>query len=297
MTFEVNSTPPIETMEIDDADWLTRKAYLNFTERDAQLLESLHEQLVTTTDSFVADFYAHLAKFPQLKALLGDEHAAKRLRRIQAMYFDSLTAGAYEKGYLSDRLHIGVTHQRIGLEPKWYLGAYCHYLNVLRPVVFRMYADNSALASDTFGALTKIVFLDLTLSMDTYIFAHTRSLRKLKDYAESIITAVPVALIVVDLAHSIVSMNRFGGDMFAVDETKIVGSPLSDLIASQELAQYVANTLIDGEAHMDVSVRLSDENGVRSFLVSITPIANRSARVVEAEAGALLTIEDISHRV
>jgi hypothetical protein len=52
------------------------------------------------------------------------EDGLERLKQTQAAYFDSLTAGDYGPDYILHRLRVGIVHQRIGLGPQWYWGAY-----------------------------------------------------------------------------------------------------------------------------------------------------------------------------
>ncbi len=75
------------------------------------------------------------------------EDALLRLKHKQSAYFERLTAGEYGARYVRDRLRVGVAHQRIGLEPKWYLGGYNTYLGLLfsRLWDFRGAADRSTL--------------------------------------------------------------------------------------------------------------------------------------------------------
>ena len=69
------------------------------------------------------DFYAHLLTFEKTRRFITDAQSLDRLKRTQAAYFESLTAGDYGPEYVLHRLRVGITHQRIGLAPQWYLGA------------------------------------------------------------------------------------------------------------------------------------------------------------------------------
>jgi signal transduction histidine kinase len=66
-------------------------------------------------------------------------------------------------------LKIGQVHDRIGLTPQWYLGAYSLYLNLLQPLVLREFRNSPADADAVLSVLTKVVFLDIQLAIDAYI--------------------------------------------------------------------------------------------------------------------------------
>ncbi len=148
-----------------------RKAFLDFSERDAALLKTLHERLHGRSADFIQDFYRHLMVFDETRALLDDPATVERLKRSQTSYFDSLTAGDYEWDYVRNRLRVGVVHERVGLEPQWYIGAYNKYLGGLLPYVWRLMGPDERTVLDTVRALQKIVLFDMGLALETYIHA------------------------------------------------------------------------------------------------------------------------------
>ena len=115
---------------IDEAEVAERKAFLELGDEDVHLLTELHGLLAHTDirESFLDAFYAHLQAFAGTRALLRDTATIERLKRAQSRYFDGLTAGAYGQDYVRECLRVGLVHERIGLAPKWYLGAYGKYL-------------------------------------------------------------------------------------------------------------------------------------------------------------------------
>ena len=62
---------------------------------------------------------------------------------------------------MHERLRVGMVHERIGLEMKWYLGAYRLYLDSLLKELF---PDSGHLAM--FSSLLKAVFFDMSLAVD-----------------------------------------------------------------------------------------------------------------------------------
>ena len=148
-----------------------RKAFLDFGERDVTLLKTLHQRLRGRSADFIEDFYRHLENFDETRALLDDPATVERLKRSQAAYFDSLTVGDYEWDYVRNRLRVGVVHERVGLEPQWYIGAYNKYLSGLLPYVWRLMGPDERTVIETIRALQKIVLFDMGLALETYIHA------------------------------------------------------------------------------------------------------------------------------
>ncbi len=154
---------------IGDEEIAARKAYLEFSADDAARLKTLHQPLAAVRAEIINEFYAHLLSFEETSARLGDESALLRLKQAHSLYFDQLTEGRYDAGYVRDRIRVGAAHHRIGLEPKWYLGAYCKYLGLLIPQLKEAAAGESRIPLQTTLSLLKLVFLDIGLAIDTYI--------------------------------------------------------------------------------------------------------------------------------
>ena len=166
---------------IDAQEITRRKAFLEFDETDVSLLTSCTRVCKDVSQRFANDFYTHLIKFEETRRFIPDAPSLERLKRTQAAYFDSLTAGDYGPEYVLQRLRVGVVHQHIGLEPKWYIGAYNKYLVELLPELWLLLGDDPDKFLATYHALQKIAFLDMGLAIDTYIQADRRAILGLKN--------------------------------------------------------------------------------------------------------------------
>lgn len=165
---------------MDDAEAAERKAFLEIGDEDVRLLTELHELLAHTDlrESFLDAFYTHLQAFAGTRTLLRDAATIERLKRAQSRYFDGLTAGAYGPDYVRERLRVGLAHERIGLAPKWYLGAYGKYLSLLISQTGKLLPHDPGKAQRMAVALLKIVLFDMGLAIDTYIHASERALQR-----------------------------------------------------------------------------------------------------------------------
>lgn len=149
--------------------WQTRKDYLLLTAEEEAALKMLQPMMARHVDELVDAFYRHLLQFPETRRLLSDELITTRLKDAQKRYLMSLVTGPYDERYRDDRIRIGQVHDRIGLTPQWYLGAYALYLNLLHPLIFREYRDRPAQCQFLRIALTKVIFLDIQLAIEAYI--------------------------------------------------------------------------------------------------------------------------------
>ena len=150
-------------------DWKTRKAFLLLTKEDEQGLKLLQPLMDRHVEDLVSAFYQHLLGFGETRKLLTDDLITTRLKDAQKSYLRSLVRGPYDEAYRDSRLKIGQVHDRIGLTPQWYLGAYSLYLTLLQPLVLHEFRNRPADADAALSALTKVVFLDIQLAIEAYI--------------------------------------------------------------------------------------------------------------------------------
>lgn len=173
----------VAALKIDAAEIARRKAFLDFTEADIAHLVALHDRIEANGDCafFVDAFYRHLLAFEETARLIKDEKILARLKETQTAYFHSLTAGDYGPPYVRDRLMIGAVHERVGLDPKWYLGAYCKYLSLILPRLREYFGHDPDKLQDTLSALHRIIFFDIGLAIDTYMHADQQTIRTKTD--------------------------------------------------------------------------------------------------------------------
>ena len=158
-----------------------RLSFLNLREADLELLEELRPLLEKHAGACVAAFYRHLLSFGPTRNLLRDPEVRERLLDKQRAYLISLADPVIDEAYLDERRRIGETHERIGLDVRWYLGAYAVYLSLLTPLIWETFAHDPPRAVNTQIALQKRLLLDAEVAMETYIDRRGRELEGLAD--------------------------------------------------------------------------------------------------------------------
>ena len=277
-----------------------RKAFLGFTERDVALLLELHDRLSHTPDAFAEAFYAHLLAFDETRSFLSDPATVARLKQSQAAYFESLTAGAYGIEYAHNRLRVGVTHHRIGLGPKWYIGAYHTYLSGLLAFVWETAEGDPQKAIETVQALVKIVFFDIGLTLDTYTHVDRWTIAELQAHAQRIVTSIPSGLLVLSADLRVLFANRQFLEVVGVSPDRVVGMPLEAFFPGIGWWDHVARVLGGVEdAHAPIEIELAAPRGTRHLQIRLATI-DASARRDDAQgadpARLLLVLDDVTER-
>jgi signal transduction histidine kinase len=163
------------------ADLGERLEYLALGDDDRAALAELRPLFEKHAESLVAAFYRHLLAFEPTRGLLAHPEVKERLLVKQREYLLSLTAPSLDAAYVQERLRIGDTHERVRLEPRWYLGAYALYLNLLIPVICEHFSGRTELAERALRALIKVLLLDAQLAMEAYMARRERELEYLTE--------------------------------------------------------------------------------------------------------------------
>ncbi len=155
-----------------------RKAYLQITPDDERRLRDVHPVLKRHSREVIDRFYEFLLSHDHTRTMLSAPGLIDRLKGLQQRYFEELTGGVYDIGYFENRLKVGQAHERVGLSPEWYLGAYNQYLEIVTRVLGDELKGRAKDLVDHLASLTKVIHLDMSLALDAYIFTAQEKLER-----------------------------------------------------------------------------------------------------------------------
>ena len=218
-------------------DWERRKEFAGFTEEDARLLREFRPTAETHIDDIVDELYRRFLAFEETRAFFPDDSTIARVKVLQREYFLGLTQGDYGETYLTNRLNIGRIHQQIGLSPRWYMGAYTIYWQLMLPPIVAAFKANQEQMQLLLLAMMKIMKLDEELAVTTYIAA-----------AESVITQQ--AREIVELSTPVIQV------WAGVVVTPLIGT--LDTMRTQQLMEQLLHHIVESQS----SIALIDITGV-----------------------------------
>lgn len=153
-----------------------RKSFLEFGEDDVLRLEGMHDLTQEYVDSVIEAFYDHLMSFPETAAFFRDPRLLEHVKEQQKAYFIRLTEGDYGEEYVANRLRLGSIHERIGLPVRSFLGMYAFYLRQIAARLLQEHVGAPDRAFDAFHSLAKLLFFDIGLGVDIYIYQRERTI-------------------------------------------------------------------------------------------------------------------------
>lgn len=166
---------------LDDAQRRARKDFLGVSEDDLAGLRRLQDCFARIASEFAETFYRQLLASSETAPFFTDPELVERLKLAQMQYFRDLLSGDSGQEYFEKRLRVGEVHQRLGVKPTWYLGAYNLYVQTCFPRFAQELGGNLPVE---LLALIKMIFLDVGLALETYFAEATDQLRRRNDQLE-----------------------------------------------------------------------------------------------------------------
>lgn len=166
----------MKRLSLDERELESRRRFFEITDEDLARLAALKPLAEKRSHAIIEHLYELILGHPESRSFFPDETTIKRVKNLQRQYFLGLFAGRCDLRYVENRLLVGAAHERVGLQPKWYIGAYSRYLRLLLSELF--VELEPAAAESASHSLTKLVCFDMALAMDTYIAAHLDTLAR-----------------------------------------------------------------------------------------------------------------------
>ncbi|WP_312015491.1 globin-coupled sensor protein [Bradyrhizobium manausense] len=143
-----------------------RMQFMGITPRTGELLREFWTIAEPTVPKILDGFYRHVTSEPKLASMIGKD--IPRLKTAQGTHWARLFNGRFDDEYLHGVRAIGLVHNKIGLEPRWYIGGYNFVLNQLVSLAVRRYRWRPAHLSELLTAVNCAVMLDMEIAISVY---------------------------------------------------------------------------------------------------------------------------------
>jgi rsbT co-antagonist protein RsbR len=168
----------MDILKLDNEELNRRLAFFELTDDDFKRLATLKPFADRWTHEITEGLYELIMGQPESRAFFPDPATLARVKRLQNTYFLGLFGGSCDLNYVRDRLRVGAAHERIGMPPKLYLGAYRRYLALIHSRLLDHFKGDEAEATQALSSIRKIIFFDMALAIDTYIAAYLETMTR-----------------------------------------------------------------------------------------------------------------------
>ena len=146
-----------------------RLDFIGFDEQDREALRSIRPLLARAIGPALDRFYRLIRANPATAHQFRDDSHVGRAKGAQASHWEVIADAEFDQRYVDRVRTIGLTHARIGLEPRWYVAGYSLVAQELLTALIedRRFTSRRKLAREA-TALLKAVLLDIEISVSVY---------------------------------------------------------------------------------------------------------------------------------
>ncbi|UUX50717.1 globin-coupled sensor protein [Nisaea acidiphila] len=198
-----------------------RIAFLRIDQKTRDLLVEFSPILARNLEAVLDGFYEHVLTVPELAQMFVSEDRVRHAKDAQSEHWKRLFSGEFGSEYFESIQRIGRVHNRLGLEPRWYIGGYATALTALHRLAMKFCLTRwggsraAEKAASLVEAIDKAVMLDMELAISVYLEEQAADFRNrlesLSDQFQASITGVST-----NLLDSAGSLSSKSGEMNAV---------------------------------------------------------------------------------
>ncbi|MGB0660564.1 MAG: protoglobin domain-containing protein [Mangrovicoccus sp.] len=143
--------------------------WFEISDADRQNSSQLAPYADDVAEDIIESFYEHILAFPDAAQHFSSEDQIARVKKSQLRYFRELVNAEIDENYIRERRRIGEIHERAGISPTLYIGAFAYYLHRLGHIVLERMEDDPKRAVELFLSLVKIAHFDMSQALETFV--------------------------------------------------------------------------------------------------------------------------------
>lgn len=148
-------------------------------EETRAVLRELRPLLEWNLPEVLDGFYSYIAGFTAPNGLFRDQAAKDHAKAQQLKHWLLIASGSFDEDYVESVRTVGRVHNRIGLEPAWYIGGYSYITTELQRCISDHFdagwpgawLDRGAKRkrADALAAVNKAALLDMNIAISVYL--------------------------------------------------------------------------------------------------------------------------------
>jgi len=161
---------------------------IGLTMKDLQLLKAVKPLVEPHLDEVTEAFYSTITQVERVNQIIHTYSSVERLRETLRVHLSEMFDGNINGDYLHRRDRVAMAHIRIGLETKWYMGAFLALQQTMFNIVNRQVPDTEQRTAIR-ESISKVLNFEQQLVLEAYQKENMRLLeetyRRVKDEIKS----------------------------------------------------------------------------------------------------------------
>jgi len=170
----------------------TRLRFMRISRESSALLREFWAEVQPALPTILEGFYRHVTSEPNLARMVGSD--IPRLMKAQGSHWARLFDGSFDDTYMQGVRTIGLIHNKIGLEPRWYIGGYNFVLGELAKLAVKANRWKPGKLSAVLVAVNSAVMLDMDIAISVYQEAMLADRQRAQDKIAEAIKAFDVEM-------------------------------------------------------------------------------------------------------
>ena len=279
-----------------------RLEFLGVTDAHRAALQKFLPVIEASLPDLIKDFYALLKGNTETARRLSSDAVIERAASAQLKHRLMLFSGRYDQAYLESAERIGLIHSRIGLEPRWYMGAYTFFARhatilATGALIGRWTKASTRRELDILlSAMAQAVALDMEIGVSVYLAENKKSSDLRVDGVANTFEG-SVGRLVGLLASGATELEATAQSMTGMADR--ANTQATTVAASAEEASISVQTVASAAEELSASVSEIGRQVAQSATVSAKAVtdAQRTDQIVRALAEGAERIGKVVHLI
>ncbi|EST52307.1 signal peptide protein [Brevibacillus panacihumi W25] len=251
-----------------NAEMILQMNMIQLTEEDLSLISAFRPIIITRIEQITSSFYESILRVDKLKEIITKHTTVERLRLTLSNHVIEMFSGKIDEAFIQKRLKIALVHQKIGLPPKWYMGAFQNLQSTLLRIAHDM--QNELPHYDRFiQAITKLLSFEQQLVLEAYEEKTREVEQKAKEIVEyqahhDELTGLPNRRMFQNVLREAIARNekkqtKFAVLMLDIDRFKLINDSLGHTYGDQFLQEVSQRLLACTEGYQASVARMGGD--------------------------------------
>lgn len=167
-----------------DSDIHKQLKLIHLTEEDLNLLVFIKPYIEKNIDEIIDSFYDELTAIPHLNEIIQKHSTLERLKKTFGTHILEMFSGKINQEFIEKRIRVAQVHLKIGLEPKWYIGAFQNILNSFINIINRNNWSKESIEKSIL-LVTKLVNFETQIVLDEFEKEKQQSIQEQHDQVKN----------------------------------------------------------------------------------------------------------------
>jgi methyl-accepting chemotaxis protein len=164
-----------------DNSLAARLAFVGMDQAARSALREMRPLLATLLPEVLDGFYRRVGATPEVARMFSNPEHMRHAKEMQIRHWDVISAAEFADSYLASVTKIGEVHNKLGLEPRWYIGGYSYIVTEVITALEKtgpgVTQKMRARKAELMRAFVSAAMLDMDYAISVYLDAGKRDKR------------------------------------------------------------------------------------------------------------------------